>query len=65
MVVYETINKINGKRYIGKDKHNDLNYLGSGRILQKAIKKYGKDKILNEVKKKEKNPSYRIDWENL
>lgn len=43
MVVYETINKVNGKRYIGKDKFNDPSYLGSGRILVKAIKKYGKD----------------------
>ena len=41
MVIYETINLINGKRYIGKDTHNDNSYLGSGRILSKAIKKYG------------------------
>ena len=41
MVIYETINLINGKRYIGKDVYNDSEYLGSGRILTKAIKKYG------------------------
>jgi hypothetical protein len=43
MVIYETINLINGRRYIGKDKFNDPNYIGSGRILLRAIKKYGKD----------------------
>ena len=43
MVIYETINLINGKRYIGKDTHNDPDYLGSGRILTKAIAKYGKE----------------------
>jgi group I intron endonuclease len=49
MVVYETINKINGKRYIGKDKHNDPKYLGSGRLLQKAIKKYGKENFVKTI----------------
>jgi len=49
MVVYETINKINGKRYIGKDKHNDLKYLGSGKLLQKAIKKYGKENFVKTI----------------
>ena len=49
MVVYETINKINGKRYIGKDKHNDPRYIGSGHILAKAIKKYGKDNFFKTI----------------
>jgi group I intron endonuclease len=49
MVIYETINKINGKRYIGKDKHNDPNYLGSGKILNKAIKKYGKENFIKTI----------------
>ena len=49
MVIYETINKINGKRYIGKDKHNDLNYLGSGKILNKAIKKYGAENFVKII----------------
>jgi group I intron endonuclease len=49
MVIYETINKINGKRYIGKDKYNDSTYLGSGRLLGKAIKKYGKDNFIKTI----------------
>jgi group I intron endonuclease len=49
MVIYETINKINGKRYIGKDKHNDPNYLGSGKILNKAIKKYGAENFVKII----------------
>ena len=49
MVIYETINKINGKRYIGKDKHNNPNYLGSGKILNKAIDKYGKENFVKTI----------------
>ena len=49
MVIYETINKINGKRYIGKDKHNNPNYLGSGAILNKAINKYGKESFVKMI----------------
>jgi group I intron endonuclease len=49
MVIYETTNKINGKRYIGKDKHNNPNYLGSGKILNKAIKKYGKENFVKNI----------------
>lgn len=41
--VYKTINQINGKFYYGVHSTNDLNdgYLGSGKNLKKAIKKYG------------------------
>ena len=49
MVVYKTTNLINGKSYIGKDKHNNPNYLGSGRRLQSAIKKYGKENFKKEI----------------
>lgn len=49
MVIYETINKINGKRYIGKDKHNDPTYLGSGKLLNKAIKKYGRENFIKTI----------------
>lgn len=43
-IVYLTINKINNKKYIGMCKYDNIkNYLGSGKLLKEAIKKYGKD----------------------
>lgn len=43
MIIYKTLNTVNGKYYIGMDSKNDPNYLGSGALLKKAIQKYGKD----------------------
>lgn len=40
MVIYKTTNTLNGKYYIGKDRHNNPNYIGSGKIFLKALKKY-------------------------
>lgn len=41
--LYKTINKHNGKFYIGKHKGIfDVSYYGSGIVLKNAIKKYGK-----------------------
>lgn len=49
--VYITTNLVNGKRYIGKRSlpEFDVNYLGSGKLLKRAIKKYGKDNFKCEV----------------
>ena len=42
--IYLTTNKINGKKYIGMCKNTHRNgYLGSGMLLKKAIRKYGKE----------------------
>ena len=43
--IYETTNLINGKTYIGQHEYKKLydGYLGSGKILKQAIKKYGKE----------------------
>lgn len=53
MIVYCTVNLINGKKYIGSHIHNDDSYLGSGTNIKKAIKKYGRENfkryILAEV----------------
>ena len=49
MIIYKTINKINNKIYIGKDVYNNPNYLGSGKMLKKAIKKYGKENFKKEI----------------
>lgn len=51
--VYETVNTINGKKYIGKcifkRKNNWETYLGSGVYLKKAIKKYGKENFKRDI----------------
>lgn len=50
--IYKTINKINGHIYIGQttQKGNHFKYyLGSGRLINKAIKKYGKKNFEREL----------------
>lgn len=49
MQIYVTTNKLNGKKYIGKEKHNNPNYLGSGKRIINAIKKYGKENFIKEI----------------
>ena len=47
--IYETTNLINGKKYIGQHRGSfDKEYKGSGTLLRRAIKKYGKENF--EVK---------------
>lgn len=43
VIIYKTTNIVNGKIYVGQNKNNNRYYLGGGTLLQKAIKKYGKD----------------------
>ena len=49
--VYITENMINHRMYIGKhlSEHYDSSYLGSGKILKQAIKKYGKENFSNKI----------------
>ena len=49
MIIYITKNLINGKKYIGKDSHNDPNYLGSGTLLLEDIKIHGKENFKKEI----------------
>jgi group I intron endonuclease len=51
--VYETINLINGMKYIGKciysRQNNWRTYLGSGLYLKRAIRKYGKENFERRI----------------
>lgn len=49
--IYKTTNLVNGKIYIGQHKYEGKvkNYIGSGTLLQKAIKKYGKEKFKIQI----------------
>ena len=49
--VYKTTNLINGKTYIGQHKSGyfDIGYKGSGKLIKRAIKKYGKDKFTKTI----------------
>lgn len=53
--VYEIINLMNNKKYIGKRSCHcsieDDDYMGSGILLKKAYKKYGKDKFKKSIVK--------------
>jgi hypothetical protein len=49
MIIYKTTNLINGKIYIGQDSKNNPKYLGSGKIIKLAIKKYGKENFKKEI----------------
>lgn len=50
-IIYETTNTINGKKYIGKHITENLDdgYLGSGIVLNRAIKKYGKEAFVRKT----------------
>jgi len=50
-LIYQTINLINNKIYIGAHSTNDINdgYIGSGKMLNLAIKKYGIENFKREV----------------
>lgn len=50
-VIYKITNNLNGKIYIGKHQTEDLNdaYMGSGKILRRAIAKHGRDNFSKEI----------------
>lgn len=50
--IYKTTNLINGKIYIGQHKatiFENNNYLGSGNLIKRAIKKYGEEHFKVEL----------------
>ncbi len=49
-IIYKTINLINNRFYVGRHYTSaDDGYLGSGKILELAIKKYGKENFIRET----------------
>jgi hypothetical protein len=68
MVIYEITNNINGKIYIGKDVFNKKTYYGSGVLIKRAIKKYGKDnfskKIIDTANSYEELSKKEVYWIN-
>lgn len=49
MIIYITTNLVNNNKYIGKDKYNNPEYIGSGTLFKRAIKKYGKHCFKKEI----------------
>ena len=66
MIIYKTTNLINGKFYIGQDSKNNSEYLGSGKLLNRAINKYGiknfKKETLEVCKNKKHLNEREIYW---
>jgi hypothetical protein len=64
--VYKTVNKLNGKIYVGKHRWNgegkDPRYFGSGAIIKKVIKGVGKENL--EVEVLEFSPDEKTNREN-
>lgn len=63
--VYETVNLVNGRRYIGvhKAKKFDEGYKGSGKILIQAINKYGWDNFETKILKEFDDPKEALRYE--
>lgn len=51
-VIYKITNKINGKIYIGQRMKIKDSYYGSGKLIKRAIKKYGKNNFTKEILEK-------------
>lgn len=52
--LYQTTNLVNGKIYVGIHQSQSLDdaYLGSGKLLKAAIKKYGRKNFKREILKR-------------
>jgi group I intron endonuclease len=66
MIIYKITNLVNDKIYIGQDKNNKPEYLGSGKLLHLAFKKYGienfKKEIIEECESKEELDKKEKFW---
>lgn len=50
-IIYQTTNKVNNKIYVGAHKTQNLDdgYIGSGKMLHRAIEKYGRESFERKV----------------
>lgn len=62
---YKTTNNINGKYYYGVHATNNLNdsYFGSGKLLNRAVKKYGAQNFTREILKMFDNRESMYEYE--
>ncbi len=51
MHVYLTINILTGKKYVGQTAKDNNQYIGSGKVIKQAIKKYGRDVFVKLILK--------------
>lgn len=63
MYVYKIVNKVNGRWYIGKHNGSDPSYMGSGKLLKQAKKKYGIENFTKVVLETVDNEQVLIERE--
>ena len=66
--IYRITNKINGKTYIGQHKYKKLNdsYMGSGKLIKLAKKKYGVENFKKDILEFDiPNVDLANDWEQM
>lgn len=65
-IIYKTTCLVNGKIYIGQTTClNKKSYIGSGRSISLAIRKYGRENFIREVLKECYNQTELDEWEDL
>lgn len=47
--VYQWTNNVNGMKYIGSHKGNNPNYFASGKLIIRALEKYGRESFTREI----------------
>lgn len=61
MIIYKTTNIVNGKIYIGQTNGKCKYYLGGGKLLKEAFKKYNKENFTFEILEEGEFDSISID----